>query len=236
MRERELKPLQAKCKTDLRFLCKEVLGMKDWQDGLHDELAIELQKPGKHKLFLIPRGHLKSSIITVGWSVQQLLINPNVRILITNAIWDLARYFLGQIAGYLTDTSPLAAIFGSFDDKGSRFTRDDLTISQRNSGIIKEPSIMTGGVEKALTGMHFDIIIHDDLVEENNINTTEQIQKIIRFRQNCLDLLDPGGIEIIVGTRWAMGDLYGHLIENEMTELNGKTITPQQRAEWRQLI
>jgi len=231
-----IKELKAKCKTDLRFLCKHILGMKDWDDTLHGDLVRELSLPTKNKLLLIPRGHLKSSIVTVGWSIQQILIDPNVRILLTNAVWDLSRKFLREISGLLMDKSPLSDIFGQFNSKGSKFTEDEITISQRTTGTVKEPTIMSGGVEKAITGAHFDIIIHDDLVEENNVGTPEQIKKIIRFRQNCLDLLDPGGSEIIIGTRWAMGDLYGYLIENEMTSLNGKEVSPDQRANWRELL
>jgi len=232
----DLTNLRKKCKTDLKFLCKHILGMHDWDNNLHGDLVRELLLPNNHKLLLIPRGHLKSSIVTVGWSIQQIIINPNTRILLTNAVWDLSRKFLREITGLITDKSPLSDIFGQFNGKGSIFTQDEITISQRTIGTVKEPTIMTGGVEKAVTGAHFDIIIHDDLVEENNIGTPEQIKKIIRFRQNCLDLLDPGGLEIIIGTRWAMGDLYGHLIETEMTSLNGKAVSPSDRAKWRELL
>lgn len=232
----DLHALKKRCQTDLRFLCKTILGMKDWDNTLHDDLVRELALPDRHKLLLIPRGHLKSSIVTVGWTIQQILIDPNVRIFITNAVWDLSRTFLREITGLLQDKSPLSDIFGPFDSKGSKFTEDEITISQRTIGTVKEPTIKTGGVEKAVTGMHFDIIIHDDLVEENNIGTPEQIQKIIRFRQNGLDLLDPGGLEIIIGTRWAMGDLYGYLIENEMTSLNGRPVSATERSKWRELL
>lgn len=232
----EISALKRRCKTDLKFLCKQVLGMKDWDDLLHGDLVREIDLPARHKLLLIPRGHLKSSIVTVGWAIQQILINPNIRIYITNAVWDLSRKFLREISGLLIDKSPLSDIFGQFNGSRSQFTQDEITISQRTIGTVKEPTIQTGGVEKAVTGAHFDIIIHDDLVEENNIGTPEQIKKIIRFRQNCLDLLDPGGLEIIIGTRWAMGDLYGHLIETEMTTLNGKEVSPSERAKWRELL
>jgi hypothetical protein len=232
----EITALKRKCTTDLRFLCKNVLGMKDWDDALHGDLLREINLPARNKLLLIPRGHLKSSIVTVGWTIQQILKDPNIRVFITNAVWDLSRNFLREIVGLITDKSPLSDLFGKFNGPGSRFTEDAITIAQRTIGTVKEPTIMTGGVEKAVTGMHFDIIIHDDLVEENNIGTPEQIKKIIRFRNNCLDLLDPGGLEIIIGTRWAMGDLYGNLIETEMTSLNGTKISPEQRARWRELL
>lgn len=233
---KELRFLREKCKTDLKFLAKSVCGMKAWEDDLHNDLATFLSQKTDKKLILIPRGHLKSSIVTVAWSIQQLLINPNVRILITNAVWDLSRKFLREISGLLTTKSVLPELFGTFDGPSSKFTQDELTISQRTIGTIKEATITTAGVETALTGGHFDIIIHDDLVEENNINTKEQIQKIIRFYQNSLDLLDPGGQLLVVGTRWAVGDLYGHLIETEMDSLNGKPVSAEDRLHWRELL
>lgn len=232
----QLIELRHKCSTDLKFLCKNVLGMNAWEDSLHNDLAAFLNSPTDKKLILVPRGHLKSSIVTVGWSIQQLLKNPNNRILITNAVWDLARLFLREITGLLTEKSLLNEIYGAFDGQGSKFTQDEITISQRTIGTIKEASITTAGIEKALTGGHYDIIVHDDLVEENNCQTKEQIQKVIRFYQNSLDLLDPGGQLLVVGTRWAMGDLYGHLIESEMDSLNGVKVLPEMRSQWRELL
>jgi hypothetical protein len=232
----EVRTLQEKCRTDLRFLCRDILGMDAWEDSLHNDLALFLASPDDKKLILVPRGHLKSSIVTVGWIIQQILKDFNVRILITNAVWDRARDFLYQINGFLTDKSLLSEIFGRFDGPGSKFTIDAITVGQRTKGTIKEATITTAGVEKALTGGHYDIIVHDDLVEENNINTKEQIQKIIRFYENSLDLLDPGGKLLVVGTRWAMGDLYGHLIETQMDSLNHKPVMPEQRVLWRELL
>lgn len=233
---KEITQLQERCKTDLRFLAKNICGMEAWEDSLHNDLAIFLAEPVDKKLILIPRGHLKSSLITVVWSIQQVLKNPNIRILITNAVWDLSRKFLREITGLLTTKSLLSEIFGQFDGPQSKFTQDEITISQRTKGTIKESTITTAGVETALTGGHYDIIIHDDLVEENNINTKEQINKIIRFYQNSLDLIDPGGQILVVGTRWAIGDLYGHLIESEMDTLNGNKVLPEERVQWRTML
>lgn len=233
---KDLKALRERCRTDLKFLAKDICGMTAWEDSLHNDLAQFLESPTDRKLILIPRGHLKSSLVTVCWSIQQILRNPNIRILITNAVWDTARLFLREISGLLTDKSLLSEIFGKFDGPGSKFTQDEITISQRTAGTVKEATITTAGIERALTGGHYDIIIHDDLVEENNINTKEQINKVIRYYQNSLDLIDPGGQILIVGTRWAMGDLYGHLIESEMDSINGVKVLPEERVQWRKML
>lgn len=232
----ELALLREQCRTDLRFLARNILGMTAWEDSLHNDLAKFLDAPSDKKLILVPRGHLKSSLVTVAWTIQQLLRDVNTRILITNAVWDLSRKFLREISGLLTSKSLLPELFGAFDGPGSKFTTDEIVIAQRTRGTIKEASITTAGVETALTGGHYDIIIHDDLVEENNIGTKEQIQKIIRFYQNSLDLLDPGGKVLVVGTRWAMGDLYGHLMETEMDSLNGVPVVPEMRTQWREIL
>jgi len=234
--KKQIEQLQNKCKTDLRFLCKYVCGMDIWEDTLHNRLVQHLESPGPNKLILMPRGHLKSSIVTGAWAVQQLLRDPNTRILITNAVWDRAREFLEQITSLLTHSSMLPQIFGSFEGPTSRFTRDEITIAQKSSVSKRGPSIRTAGLESSLTGSHCDIMVHDDLVEESNINTPEQIKKVIRFYTNSLDLLDPGGRIVVIGTRWANPDLYGHIIASEMTSLNGLPISGEQRITWREML
>ena len=232
----QIKELQEKCKTDLRFLAKYVCGLTYWEDSLHNELVQVIQGPEKKKLILMPRGHLKSSIVTVAWVIQQLLINPNIRILITNSVWDRAREFLGQISALLTHGSLLPQIFGSFEGPTARFTQNEITIAQKTNTSARGPSIRTAGSDSALAGSHCDILVHDDLVEESNINTSDQIQKIIRYYQNSLDLLDPGGIVIVIGTRWAMPDLYGHIMNKEMTSFNGHLTDVNTDVKWRDLL
>ncbi len=185
----------------------------------------------------MPRGHLKSSIITVGWGLQQVLKDPNIRLLITNAVWDKARAFLNQISGYLTDKSALPQIFGPFQTPNMRWTRDELEIAQKTSRTIKEPTISTAGLEKSLTGYHYDLIIHDDLVDKENVTTREQIEKVKGFYRNSLPLLDPGGRIVVIGTRWVIGDLYEELITTQATRINGHEIKDAtERMSWRNYI
>lgn len=236
-KEQKVKALQHACKTNLKFLCKNVLRMDDWQDGLHDELAKELAFPESRKLFLLPRGHLKSSVITVGWTIQQLLNDPNIRILITNAVWDKARAFLNQISGYLTDRSALPQIFGPFQGASTRWTRDEIEIAQKTKATQKEPTLSTAGLEKSLTGFHFDLIICDDLVDATNVTTREQIEKVKAYYRNLLPLLDPGGRILTIGTRWVIGDLYDDLITQQATSINGhKLESTEDRLNWRKYI
>lgn len=210
--------------------------MDAW-DELHDEVQSFLETSGPEKLILMPRGHLKSSIVTVGYSIQQLLINPDIRILITNATWNMSRRFLRQIAEYLTFNSVLSKIYGDFKVDDRTWTRDEITIGQRRSPTVKEATVSTAGLETALTGGHYDLIIHDDLVEEKNIGTKEQIEKVVTFYRNSRPLLDPGGRIIIIGTRWAEDDVYGMIIKELSGSINGQvTDTAEQRLKWRNYV
>lgn len=226
--------LQDACRTDLRFLCVEILQMKDWQSGLHDELSDFLKTPDKQKLVLMPRGHLKSSIVTVGYTIQRILCNPNIRVLITNAVWDQAREFLRQISEYLTVSSQLPSIFGQFRQKDITWTRNEISIAQKDDPTKRGPTIRTAGLESVLTGSHCDFIIHDDLVELNNVQTKEQIKKVIQFHDASLDVLDPGGEMIDIGTRWAEDDLYGLILKERTSRVNSSIIEPGKL--WRDYI
>lgn len=199
------------CQKSLYFLCTEFLGYKDW-DKVHDDLMLFLMKPAKKKALLLPRGHLKSSLVTIGFSIMKILENPNIRILIANQIWDMSRKFLSEIKGHL-EASHLKELFGPF--MSSKWNADEITIKQRTKPL-KEGTITTTGVEAEQTGGHFDLIILDDLMGIQNSATVEQRDKAKRFRRSMINLLDPGGTLLEIGTRWSLDDTFSVILENEM--------------------
>ena len=251
----KLEALKEACRTDLKFLCKDVLGMKDWQDSLHGDnpptydvdkttkrrvqvdpggLAWQLKQPDKEKGIFLARGHLKSSLVTVGYVIQQILINPNIRVLITNAVLDRSKEFLQQIQDYLTTQSQLPIIFGEFRHKDISWTSAQCTIVQKNDPTKRGPTIRIAGLETSLTGSHCDLIIHDDLVELNNVQTKDQIKKVIQFFNASYDILDPGGDMIVVGTRWAEDDLYGLILKEHTYKVNSQELAKDKL--WRDYV
>jgi len=225
--------LRYMCRTNLKFLCKEMLGMDKWDDVLHDHLQNFLETSGNNKLILIPRDHFKSSFVTVGWTIQQLLIDPNLTFLIRNGVWDLARDFLKQISGYLK-SEMLTMVFGEFCLPNSTWTKEVIEIAQKTDLVERQPTITTAGLETALTGKHFKIVIDDDLVGEHNVTSKEQIQKVIQLSGDTENLLSPGGRHIYIGTRWANRDLYGDVLINNTITVNKQYINAAEGAEgWR---
>jgi hypothetical protein len=225
--------LREACRSSLKFLCKEMLGYNKWDDGLHDDIANYLEVSGSHKLILIPRGHLKTSIVTIGWVIQQVLRNPDIRVLIRNAVWDKARVNLGAIQAYLEDGA-LPMLFGRFKNQKSYWTKDGCTLTHRKSKVVREPTFTTAGLETSLTGYHFDLIVDDDLVDQANSATKEQIQKVINVYNDSFNLLDRGGTHVVVGTRWNLRDLYGHVIGTDLGTVNGLKLNPDEGVDgWR---
>lgn len=208
---KDIELIKTMARTHLKYLCKEILGMKDWS-RVHDDLMEFMQRPSKRKLVLVPRNHLKSSIVTKGWGVQQVLNNPNLRVLIANATWDNARRFLGSIQKYLTYGSVLPMYFGTFEsDNWNQF---DCTIRQRKV-VLDAPTFSTAGLEKELTSQHFDTIILDDLVAKENTLTKEQRDKVFQYYLSMFDLLEPEGTIVCVGTRYHQDDLYSKILQEK---------------------
>lgn len=210
---------------DLYAFNLEVIGQKNLVDIPH-KLMCDSVAFSEHNnmLHLWPRGHLKSSLITVGDSIRRLCKNPNVRILIANEKRENAVSFLREIKGHLENNETIAKYYGNHVSRDAKWTEDAI-ISAKRTENKKEPSIQAAGVGQSLTGQHYDVIYLDDLISQDTIGTKEQIQKSIDWYKFAYSLLDPGGVVIIVGTRYHDRDLYGYIIKNEAEDFDIQTHT-----------
>lgn len=189
---------------------------------VHRELCDFIdQNKTKKKLILIPRGHLKSTCVTVGRTVQAICADPTVRILIANATYGLACSFLTEVKRHLKFNEKIKLIWGDLTKDVEKWSESQITLSKaKQQGGKKEPTVTAMGIESALTSQHYDIIIADDLVNGDYVNTKEQIEKTIDFYKECLNLLEPGGELIILGTRWDDKDLYGWILDPDNKVIN----------------
>lgn len=203
--------VRAACRDSLWYLSTQVLGYTDW-DVIHDDVEKMLGRAATRKMLLLPRGHLKTSIITKGYVIKRILQNPNIRILIANQVWDKAREMLFEIKELLTEKSMLAQLFGQFSS--TRWRDDEIVIRQRSKALAA-PTIATAGVESEMTSSHFDLILVDDVQGLMNCQTKEQRDKVKKFYRSLTALLDPGSEMIVLGTRWHHDDIYQEIIDTE---------------------
>jgi predicted phage terminase large subunit-like protein len=165
------------------------------------------------KMILVPRGTFKSTFFTVGWSLQQIAKNKNKRILIANATLANSRRFLGEIQRHIKENELFKTLYGEMFDPRLKWNEDELVVSGRDLGI-KESNVTAVGVGGNLVSQHYDIIIGDDLVNDENSATRYQADKVIDWWRRSLALLEPDGLYLLIGTRWSYYELYQNIIQN----------------------
>lgn len=198
------------------------------QGKVDDILSDQFDINRKQVLILMPRGTFKSSIITIGFTLQYLLNDPNARILIDSETYGKAKNFLAEIKGHLEGNEKFRTIYhhiyGVYPDSdrknpSTRWTDAQVDLAARTTRK-KEPSIMCSGVDRSINGMHFDLIIEDDLHSEKNVTNKDQIEQVIAHRRLALSLLDPGMPRITIGTRWDFMDAYSDILKNKRKSYN----------------
>jgi hypothetical protein len=192
-------------------------------------------------LCLMPRGHLKTSLLAVAWVIQQVLKNINIRIAILSHGQEKALEILEEIKSHLQNPELIRLYsddrseeelaeekekYGEirhlpwdilYDNpaKDSPMWRTDRIILKR-SKIVQGCTIRVNGITGSITGQHYEIIVFDDLHDPENI-THEAISKIKSRFRNCKAVLEPPekgfGWRIVIGTRWKKGDFYDGLLQ-----------------------
>jgi len=209
------------------ILAKEVLGydvkpfhlkMLQWQ-FLHPD-----------NLILAFRGSGKTTSCTITRSIFLLCKNRNLRILLGSKSKGNAEGFLRGIKAHFEHNKKLVDIFGPFFDPRDveKWDNTEISILGRTTAAT-ESTITCTGEDSTITSKHFDVLITDDLITEENSRTSRMRDKVKTwYYKTYLPLLEPPdpnvphrGEHHREGTRYHFDDLYGHL---EANELKGKTL------------
>lgn len=182
------------------------------------ELMYEYQEEHDEALFLMFRGGWKTTILTIARTLYEIVRNRDIRILIAAESSDQSQTFLRTIRQHLESNEDLIRIFGDFRDSKVKWTEKEIVVLGRTQSY-KESTVTTCGLNSPVVSKHFDIIICDDLVTEDNARTPGQRERVKVFYYKSLEpTLEPDGKRWVIGTRYHHLDLYGHLIENEMAD------------------
>jgi predicted phage terminase large subunit-like protein len=260
---------------------------------IHHELADWLfndERLEKRNLVIMPRGHLKTTIATVGSVLHDIYVNPNIRIYIGSANQSLAKAILREITANLVDPwaqenvwnnrphfdgrlIPLmdrlgqqrrqvkrleeSGEYSEYDDSmpmdGDE--QDDRKVIWRQDAIqvirpykLKEPTVVIGSCESPATGFHYDKIYFDDIINFENYDKKEKIERLDVWRNDMYSVLDNeyldedllgvlkpltrskeyhkvmdrlshvGGDVTVVGTRYFKHDWYKQIMDDPETE------------------
>lgn len=199
---------------DFFLFAKHCLGYKDLEWEVHKEAVRTLESNAKKKIVVLPRGSFKSSLGSVAYPIWRLMKDPNLTILLDSEIYTNSKNFLREIKGHFASKA-FMTFFGN--QIGPKWDEGEIIISSRTRNR-KEASITVGGIETTKVGQHYDLIIGDDYNSSQNSDSPEKCQKVIDHFKYNLNILNPGGEYLIIGTRYAELDVIGFLLSNVLEE------------------
>jgi len=137
--------------------------------GFHKEMCEFVEKDKhKKKLILVPRSHLKSTLVTVGYSIQKIVYDPSIRILIANATAGMSYAFLSEIKKHLQFNEDLIKIYGALAENPIKWSEKMITLEQaKTSHGKKEATVTAYGMGGNLVSQHYDLIIMDDPINRD---------------------------------------------------------------------
>jgi predicted phage terminase large subunit-like protein len=219
--------LYLKAYEDLYTFARFVLGYDRLIPRVHRDTCDRLQnlKRGERLQILLPRGYFKSRIAAIAYPLWRLVRDPNETGYIMSHSLSLTKAHLreikkhirsGRLDFYSRNGTPMYL-------PACRWTEEEIEIAWRGPGTRGgTPSIAIGSVDVGKEGFHFDFIIEDDLHDKDNVQTRDGIDRVIYAHQQTEPLQDvgKGSVRVVIGTRWAFGDLY----ENLETEAGWPTV------------
>ena len=171
----------------------------------------------KHEngVVLEPRGHAKTTwgnSILLSWLVGKY---PDIRIGLISNTATQANGFSRAIRWTLQMNDRFKEVFGDCVSPAKWTDLEWLRKGSKNHGS-NNVTMMSVGVAGALLGKRFDIILCDDILDSENTINIDQRDKVDEwFFKTLKPCLVPGGIMLVLGTRWTEGDLYETLITPE---------------------
>ncbi len=207
-------------RRDLFYLLVYLLKRKDVdRDWLFDRCR-EVQLAPDGYLDLWARFHYKSTIITFGQTIRDVLIDPEITFGIFSHNRPIAKGFLRWIKRELEKNKLLKELYPEVlyaepkrqSEKWSE--NDGLTVKRR--GNPKEATIEAWGlVDGQPTSKHFGRRLYDDVVTKNTVGTPEMIKKTTEAWELSLALGTEGGRARYAGTFYHLLDTYHDIIERE---------------------
>ena len=204
-------------RKDLFFFNSGILAMRDMTKSCHGPLcAYATLNKKQFKMMLMPRDHLKTSVITIGGTMQKIVQNPESRILIGNEGGINASRMLRSIRHHAEGNRVFRALYSDRIHKDVRKVRwNDSELDFVREGMYPEPTVDSIGMTGAVTSRHYTHITYDDPISEEAVKSEKVMQDTINRMGAAMSLLvDPSKDTIwLVGTRWAMFDVYSHWMQ-----------------------
>ena len=221
MSDEKIQSIREAAEADLVTFIK-LVNPRQGLGAVHERVCRWWERPNakSHQLLLMPRDHQKSRLIAYrcAWYITK---HPDIRIIYLSSTAGLAEKQLKFIKDILTSD-----IYRRYwpemveidEGKRERWTNTEIGVDHplRKAELIRDPTVLTGGLTTSLTGFHCDIAVLDDCVVRENAYTRDGRDKV-KTQYSLLSSIEGGEAqEWVVGTRYDPRDLYNDL--KEMSE------------------
>ena len=216
--------VRALCCADLFYLLVSACGRVDMLHPWVYDRVREVEASPDGMLDLWSREHFKSSTITFGQTVQDILKDPEITFGIFSHTRPIAKAFLRQIMVELQSNKTLHAAFpdvlwGEDVRQSPKWSEDEGIVVKRKTNP-KEATIEAWGlVDGQPTSKHFKVLLYDDIVVQASVTTPDMIEKTMTALEQSYNLGTTPGIRRFAGTRWHFNDAYSTLIKRGTAKL-----------------
>ena len=217
--------VRKRCESSIFWTAWYLCGFKKLSLVLHWALCVwyeSRRKAGKRRfLIMVPRGHFKTSLITIAGTVHDLIRDPNKRILIVfhnqkeairkgrkiKSIFrsDAMKFYYPEL--YPTPNAEIV------------WQSEEFSIPRTSES--PESSVTLAGVSTGVVGGHYDKIIIDDGVDNKASNSQAAMEAAVNYLRGVDPLFEDESSELlIVGTLWPGGPdgFYEQTMDNEHFE------------------
>ncbi len=218
------------CRTDLYFLLRYGLGRADVEHPWLFERCGEVQRAPDGMLDLWSREHYKTAIISFGKSLQDILASHGdgplpeykgreVTIGLFSHTRGLAKRVLRQIKNEFENNLKLKTWFPDIlysDPRGeaTKWSEDEGLVVKRKSNPAEATVEAWGVTDGQPIGKHFTLLVYDDVVVPESVNTPDMMSKTLDMLRLSFALGSEGGKRRFIGTRYHANDAYKSLIDN----------------------
>ena len=213
-----------------------------WQVAAAEKVVELLASPDKEYLVVnCPPGSGKSTLFAHDIPAWLTVRDRKIRGMIGSATTNLATGYVDRLRRTLARTLPvknsdddlarglaldaeatLADDFGRFQAVGDIWTRDSFVVQQyEDMGQIseKEPTWSGYGQDAGYIGQRFNFVIWDDLVDPKKQRTIEAKESLQDYWDDVSEpRLEPGGLLVLQGQRFASDDLYRYCLDKSVGE------------------
>jgi hypothetical protein len=225
---------RAAAEGSLFVFARGVLRRRYLSPALHLPVCDWLQTcPPNRKLLLLPREHCKTSIVSHALPLH-ILIQPAARNLyFPGEAGTEQRIILGgeserrakdhvRVMETACETNTLLrtlwphAMWESPRRDAKKWNDQEMILPRATE--YPDPSVRAVGVDGAVTGAHPTVLIKDDLISLEAANSPTVMQTAIEWHVASRGLINaPSSLEFIIGTRWAVADLYAYILREDPT-------------------